>query len=705
MAELSSVRGLWSARPLPPLLEAMEVDTQACSPTDEEETDPLDVMAGAAAVAPRAAVPKRKRGLVGGRGVCWLQGCDCEDDLEGVPRERVEDAMHTMQHEMGLELGTFKGQPRKLPDRDGHNKLCRLHRPALPRQRIIGASVLVKVSGEFLPATVMGPVLVAGSGARAARDLAAPSSPQRWVVQGEAADDGSTDMTTAEVWAAAELRRSYDASVTVAEAAAKKRYTGKINALQHKIAYDKDKLKPKPPAVPRPTTSPSPRRAPQQPTAPPPPPAAPATVARVKIRVPLPRSWLVGQPIALDVLAGYVQAPQRSRAIKLMKLPPADSIPGAFVTFDCELPLDPPPPPSVTVTKSGRKAADARRYIEERSKQLGLVYSTQPNPLNPKRSWPIRERLTFENLRPEYFELPDRAGLFRKLFGFECWEDAMLVYEQIYVWDVAAGARRKKEATAVLHPRFQFLAALWRMRRHKDQAELASFFGVRKEYMSECVPRWIRRLGRYAKANLVFLPKDFESITDMAPQAFIDCGLSSVVAIGDCTDILTEDSRENKYISNQSRSDKSKHAAAMGLTWVTPNGYIMIATDLFLGRSSEHEACKACLPALNRIPAKYALMYDKGVSKLRVHLENLNHVITPCFLRGASKFTVEQGIRNRGVTCCRYIVEVPFSNMKAWKFLGGVVPEEDKHLLNDVWWWTIGFHNLKHHILKAPAGL
>ena len=48
---------------------------------------------------------------------------------------------------------------------------------------------------------------------------------------------------------------------------------------------------------------------------------------------------------------------------------------------------------------------------------------------------------------------------------------------------------------------------------------------------------------------------------------------------------------------------KSKHAAAMGLTWVTPNGYIIIATDLFLGRSSEHEACKACLPALNRIPA------------------------------------------------------------------------------------------------------
>ena len=98
-------------------------------------------------------------------------------------------------------------------------------------------------------------------------------------------------------------------------------------------------------------------------------------------------------------------------------------------------------------------------------------------------------------------------------------------------------------------------------------------------------------------------------------------------------------------------------------------------------------------------------MYDRGVSKLRVHLINLNQVITPCFLRRAKRFTVEQGIRNRGVTCCRYVVEVPFSNMKAWRMLSGIVPEEDKYLLNDVWWWTIGFHNLNCSVLKPPAGV
>ena len=422
----------------------------------------------------------------------------------------------------------------------------------------------------------------------------------------------------------------------------------------------------------------------------------------MRIRVPLPRSWQPGEPIALDVPAGFVP---RSRAVRLMRLPPADSIPGAMVTFDADLPLDPPTPPPVTVDKGGRKAADLRRYITARAEQLKLSYSPQPNLLNPKRTWPLREQLTFANLRPEYFLLPDRQGLFKKLFGFDDWDSAMLVFERVYAWDEEAAKNRRREAAAILHPRFQYLAALWRMRQHKDRDELASFFGVSSRAMTTYMQRWIVRLGRYAKENLVYCPDDWDAITRQLPQPFIDCGLGSVVAIGDCTDILTDDSAENKYVSNQSRSDKSQHAAAMGLTWVTPNGMIIIATDLFLGRTSEHEACKACLPALNQIPAHLSLMYDKGVSKLRVHLLNLNQVITPCYLRKAERFTVEEGIRNRGVTCCRYIVEVPFSNMKAWKFLGGVVPEEDKYLLNDVWWWTMGFHNLKHHILKPRSGL
>ena len=103
------------------------------------------------------------------------------------------------------------------------------------------------------------------------------------------------------------------------------------------------------------------------------------------------------------------------------------------------------------------------------------------------------------------------------------------------------------------------------------------------------------------------------------------------------------------------------------------------------------------------IPYEYSLAYDRGVAKLRLHLPNLNQVLTPCFLRQAAKFTVEQGIRNRGITCNRYIVEVVFARETAWRFMGAVCRREDFHLLNWVWWWALGFQNLVNKPLKPPA--
>ena len=671
--------------------------------TEAEDNDHLNQLANVAVGAARAAALKRRAESKAGRDVCWVVGCGCAEGLLGVPKAFLADASHIMLNEMLIDFGKSRGKARELPQKEAYNKLCAVHRPKLPLKPIMGARVLISSDGKLVPATVIGPAAVvvgrAGRGAREARAVAAPIS--TWRAESDADSSVFEDLLTEKVWTYAELRMSYDASVARAAVELKHAKAQRINALEHQVRYHRDK---RAADKARGEKLPSPAR----PTPPPPPPpdaaqAAPSLVALVSVTTVIPRDWQPGNLIHLPLAAGYVA---RSRKVTLQVMPPGDAQPGKLASFNVELALDPMPSLPVTVVKTGRKAADQRRYIQERSKQLGLTYSANPNSLNGKpRAWPLRETLSFANLVPAYFELPERRGLFKKLFGFDDWDGAMLVFEVVYEWDDHARKRRKREEAAVLHPRFQYLAALWRMRQHKDCEELASFFGVRQQAISEYVPRWIKRLGRFAKENLVFMPEDFETIVNLTPQPFRDCGLGSVVAIGDCTDLLTEDSRQNKYVSNQSRSDKSKHAAAMGLIWVTPNGMIIIATDLFLGRSSEHEACKTCLPALNRIPAKYALMYDKGVSKLRVHLKNLNHVITPCYLRKASKFTVEQGIRNRGVTCCRYIVEVPFSNMKAWKFLGGVVPEEDKYLLNDVWWWTMGFHNLQHDVLKPPAGL
>ena len=113
------------------------------------------------------------------------------------------------------------------------------------------------------------------------------------------------------------------------------------------------------------------------------------------------------------------------------------------------------------------------------------------------------------------------------------------------------------------------------------------------------------------------------TIMQMMPASFTSCGLGKVVLVGDCTDILTEGC-DSVLESSQMHSDKSHHDVAMGLAWVTPNGYVALACDLFCGRTSEQEACKECGPVFSKIPAQCALMYDKGVAKLQVHLKNLN---------------------------------------------------------------------------------
>ena len=140
----------------------------------------------------------------------------------------------------------------------------------------------------------------------------------------------------------------------------------------------------------------------------------------------------------------------------------------------------------------------------------GLEYDPQPNPLNPVTAWTVRVCLSFANLRPNYFGLPGRGRLLKSMFGFDSWELAMAFMQ------AAFEAEHDGSSRAVLHPRFQYLAALWRMRANESPPLLAAFFGVSEQRMSEYLNEWIPRLGMFAKTHLVFMPK-METITAVRP--------------------------------------------------------------------------------------------------------------------------------------------------------------------------------------------
>ena len=357
----------------------------------------------------------------------------------------------------------------------------------------------------------------------------------------------------------------------------------------------------------------------------------------------VPERWSPGDSIKIEVPADFVPG---SHAKTVAWAPPDGVQLGKWVRVKVELEVTPPPPaPAPPQSLGGKvpKASVMREVVEREAREAEVVYLHHPNPYNPRIAYPVRACLSFENLRPGFFRLRGNEGLFRQLFGFDSWWDAQKYFDAVKFYQVnVLGEKPEVKLNSILSPFMQYLATLWLLRRRKDLHELAAFFGVSKQRMSDYTRKWIKRLGAFSKANLVTHPEhpeDWQSIVDQAPQAFIDCGLQQVVAIGDCTDILTMEPKKGICQRNQLRSEKSAHSVAMGLSWVTPTGYIVCCTDLFTGRTSENEACKACLCVLNEIPSQFALMYDKGVNKLRPLLANLNQVIIPCFLRKIKRFS------------------------------------------------------------------
>jgi hypothetical protein len=83
----------------------------------------------------------------------------------------------------------------------------------------------------------------------------------------------------------------------------------------------------------------------------------------------------------------------------------------------------------------------------------------------------------------------------------------------------------------------------------------------------------------------------------------------------------------------------------------------------------------------------------------------MNDVVLPCFLSKEHnhRYTVAQASRNRAVAQSRYVIEVVFKRVKQWRMLLPIVPREDFHHLNDVWWWALGFSNAMHKPMRAPG--
>ena len=576
-----------------------------------EGGDAQDYPAGGAS---SAQIGKKRRSSVrGGHDACWTSGCGACEELMGIPAASIADAQLFLKERREL-VG------RELPTKLNHNRHCPRCYPVLPHARVIGSKVCLLVKHEGEPAYACGEVKGPGSPTpRVPADQAdaAVFGPQRrWAIEYSTDARGPALLTTERVW---ELSDAGDALVSALKneerrvrgelgrardnAARPDRVGGSryIAACQAEAA-DRAARAARAAAEPPPPPKPQPK--------PPPPPLVPQLV---KLRMRLPEGVEPGKVAHITIPAGYlpgsevqehefhVQDGHRPdqmvsfqvwlRAPAVTKAPAAAAV-AEGLGAEAE-PVDQPqprPPSGDPPPRPPHRRSSNELGCEIRSKAtaLGLTYDPQPNELNPIVAWPIRPCLSFANLRPEYFGLPERGALFQSMFGFPCWGD----FEHFF--HVAFVKRGLVKSRAVLSARFQCLAALWRMRQALELEPLAAFFGVTRQTMGGYINEWIPRLGMFAKANLVWLPS-MSSITELMPQSFTDCGMGHVVLVGDCKDHAVHTQSGSIVSVADQHSSKSGASVAIGLAWCTPNGFVACAADLALGRSScARRAASSC---------------------------------------------------------------------------------------------------------------
>ena len=469
----------------------------------------LDLLAGAAG---SAMLAKRKQALKPGRNVCWFGGCRCTTGLKGVPVSRVQDAMHALTVQPGLDLGIRGGGARVLPANAAHNRLCPAHMPPLGEIQILGNGVaLDREGGGLLIGKIVAEVPAPAFSNGALRE-------RQWRVVGEVGEaHAEAVILDSEVAAAVARRQALEAFA----GAQRRERIGEMHKVVDKLQHALKRARPgapapaapTAPALPMPQPPPAPRRNPPSPrrnetTAGAPPGSAPAAeMAKIRVTHRLPQSYVVGMELAFDIARGHLPG---SEPQTVVIKPGEGAAPGDLVDVEVMLCVRRTPAPPTVPPKAGKSAAALTSFIERRVAANGLDYSPTPNPLNPRKAGPLREELSFANLRPEYFELEENQGLFKKLFGFSCWGDAMALFERVHLWERKrglssstggregpAGAQvpargRGGRSTALvvggerslIAPQFQYLAALWRMRQRKDMDELARTFGVLTPRMS-----------------------------------------------------------------------------------------------------------------------------------------------------------------------------------------------------------------------------
>ena len=271
------------------------------------------------------------------------------------------------------------------------------------------------------------------------------------------------------------------------------------------------------------------------------------------------------------------------------------------------------------------------------------------------------------------------------LFGFHSW--ALLKRFCDLFFDEGNGAPSKQ----VLR---DACIALIVMRRGWTYTATGLLFGLSDRRVAQICDSFIPRFGEigYFTCNLAYLPESL--YVDTMPEAFKTNGFSDIGSIGDAKDILVDTNRQTSGSARAQYSSKMKASAIRGASFAMPNSMYHFVTPLVAARYNEDSLVRDFAAKLSNVPNTMRFLYDKGGDKLQAYLPNMNTVATPAFIQGRAQFTQVELHESREKSARRYLIEVLYSRISAWRMLRDRMPYSFLKHANHCWFWAHGFSQL-----------
>lgn len=191
----------------------------------------------------------------------------------------------------------------------------------------------------------------------------------------------------------------------------------------------------------------------------------------------------------------------------------------------------------------------------------------------------------------------------------------------------------------------------------------------------------------------------------------VDMNMELVHLLGDACDFEVEQPRHPAFakVANQGRSDKIGAFAARGTTFSNAAGLLVVATPLYLARSSELQGVISLKDQLPALPTWAQFCYDKGIKSgsMRAATPYRSFCFTPTFAKanehGKKKIDSNEDINSsRAIARARYVTEIHYARVKNWRLLAPKIALKHAHLMDATWWWAMGFSNLCQGYLRPP---